>query len=90
MDADGLLEGLNADQRAAVTTDAISSNEDEPTIGQRADAAATAAATAPARDSGRAPLRIAFEFKDANAQTQMSIHGDSTYDYKYIVMPLRI
>ncbi|MEP6947414.1 MAG: DNA polymerase III subunit beta [Acidobacteriota bacterium] len=48
------------------------------------------AAVAPARDSSRAPLRIAFEFKDANAQTQMSIHGDSTYDYKYIVMPLRI
>ena len=89
-----LLEFLNNagslhSSNDAVTTDAISSNEDEPTIGQRADAA-TAAATAPAKDSGRAPLRIAFEFKDANAQTQMSIHGDSTYDYKYIVMPLRI
>lgn len=34
--------------------------------------------------------RIAFEFKDSNAQTQMSIAGDSNYDYKYIVMPLRI
>ena len=34
--------------------------------------------------------KIAFEFKDSNAQTQMSISGDSTYDYKYIVMPLRI
>ncbi len=64
-------------------------NPDEPTIGTRADAV-SGAATAPAKDSGRAPLRIAFEFKDANAQTQMSIHGDSTYDYKYIVMPLRI
>ena len=90
-----LLEFLNNagslhSSNDAVTTDAISSNDDEPTIGQRADAAATAAATAPAKDSGRAPLRIAFEFKDANAQTQMSIHGDSTYDYKYIVMPLRI
>ena len=89
-----LLEFLNNagslhSSNDAVTTDAISSNEDEPTIGTRADAA-TAAATAPAKDSGRAPLRIAFEFKDANAQTQMSIHGDSTYDYKYIVMPLRI
>ncbi|MFN2500397.1 MAG: DNA polymerase III subunit beta [Pyrinomonadaceae bacterium] len=39
---------------------------------------------------GRAPLRITFEFKDANAQTQMSIAGETTYDYKYIVMPLRI
>ena len=39
---------------------------------------------------GRPPLRITFEFKDANAQTQMSIAGETTYDYKYIVMPLRI
>jgi DNA polymerase-3 subunit beta len=35
-------------------------------------------------------LRIAFEFKDGNAQTQMNIAGDANYDYKYIVMPLRI
>ncbi|HVF47956.1 MAG TPA: DNA polymerase III subunit beta [Pyrinomonadaceae bacterium] len=39
---------------------------------------------------GRPPLRITFEFKDANAQTQMIIAGETTYDYKYIVMPLRI
>jgi DNA polymerase III sliding clamp (beta) subunit (PCNA family) len=48
-----------------------------------------AAAAAPARES-RSPLRIAFEFKDANAATQMRIDGDTAYDYKYIVMPLRI
>ena len=47
------------------------------------------AATAPARE-GKAPLRITFDFKDSNAQTQMSIAGETTYDYKYIVMPLRI
>ena len=34
--------------------------------------------------------RIAFEFKDANGQTQMKIADDTNYDYKYIVMPLRI
>ena len=34
--------------------------------------------------------RIAFEFKDGNGQTQMKIAGDTNYDYKYIVMPLRI
>ncbi len=34
--------------------------------------------------------RISFEFKDGNAQTQMRVAGDSSYDYKYIVMPLRI
>lgn len=52
------------------------------------DGSGTAAATA--RDTGSASVKIAFEFKDPNAQTQMSIHGDSAYDYKYIVMPLRI
>ena len=36
------------------------------------------------------PTKISFEFKDANAQTQMRIAGDSSFDYKYIVMPLRI
>jgi DNA polymerase-3 subunit beta len=35
-------------------------------------------------------LKIAFEFKDGNAQTQMNIAGDTNYNYKYIVMPLRI
>lgn len=39
---------------------------------------------------GAGRLRIAFEFKDGNAQTQMNIAGDKNYDYKYIVMPLRI
>ncbi|MEP6788900.1 MAG: DNA polymerase III subunit beta [Acidobacteriota bacterium] len=53
------------------------------------DSTAAAAATAPARE-GRSPLRITFDFKDSNAGTQMSIAGETTYDYKYIVMPLRI
>ena len=35
-------------------------------------------------------LRISFEFKDGNGQTLMNIAGDSNYNYKYIVMPLRI
>ena len=55
--------------------------------GESATAAATATATA---REGRSPLRISFDFKDANASTQMSIAGETTYDYKYIVMPLRI
>jgi DNA polymerase-3 subunit beta len=38
----------------------------------------------------RGATRISFEFKDANAATQISIDGDTSYDYKYIVMPLRI
>ncbi|HMQ03551.1 MAG TPA: DNA polymerase III subunit beta [Pyrinomonadaceae bacterium] len=36
------------------------------------------------------PTRIRFEFKDSNAQTLMKIAGESAYDYRYIVMPLRI
>lgn len=40
------------------------------------------------KEGGR--LRVSFEFKDGNAQTQMRIAGDSGYDYKYVVMPLRI
>ena len=49
----------------------------------------SSAATAPARET-RSPIRIAFEFKDSNAATQMRIDGETAYDYKYIVMPLRI
>ena len=47
------------------------------------------AATARAKDQ-RSATRIAFEFKDSNAATQIRIDGESAYDYKYIVMPLRI
>ena len=41
------------------------------------------------KETGVKP-KIAFEFKDSNGQTQMSFAGESEYDYKYIVMPLRI
>src|SRR5687767_11438281 len=34
--------------------------------------------------------KISIEFKDANAATQIRVAGDTAYDYKYIVMPLRI
>ncbi|MDM7922554.1 MAG: DNA polymerase III subunit beta [Pyrinomonadaceae bacterium] len=47
------------------------------------------AAAARAKET-TSPTRISFEFKDSNAATQMRIAGDSAYDYKYIVMPLRI
>lgn len=51
--------------------------------------AGDSAATAPARES-KSPTRISFEFKDSTAATQIRIAGDTAYDYKYIVMPLRI
>ncbi|MFZ1700088.1 MAG: DNA polymerase III subunit beta [Pyrinomonadaceae bacterium] len=66
-----------------------SQSESEPGAVATGSSDSKGAATAPARE-GRAPVRIAFEFKDPNAQTQMSIAGETTYDYKYIVMPLRI
>lgn len=49
----------------------------------------TNAGTVRAKES-KAPTRISFEFKDGNAATQMRIAGEANYDYKYIVMPLRI
>jgi len=42
------------------------------------------------KDNAAPHARISFEFKDPNAQTQLSLAGETTYDYKYIVMPLRI
>ncbi|MBX3242952.1 MAG: DNA polymerase III subunit beta [Acidobacteria bacterium] len=47
------------------------------------------AATARAKEPAE-PTKISFEFKDSNAATQMRIEGETAYDYKYIVMPLRI
>ena len=34
--------------------------------------------------------QVAFEFKDGNSQAQLRPAGDVNYDYKYIVMPMRI
>ncbi len=35
--------------------------------------------------------QVSFEFKDGNAQAQMRpVAEDDTYDYKYIVMPMRV
>jgi DNA polymerase-3 subunit beta len=41
------------------------------------------------RESAARP-RVSLEFKDGNTQTELSVIGDSSYGYKYIVMPLRI
>lgn len=34
--------------------------------------------------------QVAFEFKDGNSQAQLSPAGEADYDYKYVVMPMRI
>lgn len=73
-----LQEFLNVVGSGAEAADASGSGESE-TDGDKVRVKETAARP-----------RISFEFKDANAQTQMRIAGDTAYDYKYIVMPLRI
>ena len=78
-----LIEFLNNVGAGELAADASESARADAVAGD----SSTAAATAPAKV---ARTRIAFDFKDANAQTQMSIAGENTYDYKYIVMPLRI
>ena len=76
-------------EAVASGSDAVASTAEGDAATPSEAASGSAVGTATARE-GRAPLRITFEFKDANAQTQMSIAGETTYDYKYIVMPLRI
>lgn len=56
---------------------------------ETADESQNGEAAVKAKDSG-SNVRVAFDFKDSNAATQISIAEDSQYDYKYIVMPLRI
>jgi DNA polymerase-3 subunit beta len=73
----------------AATGDAAADMSEPGAVATGSSDEGGAAGTATARE-GRAPLRITFDFKDSNAQTQMSIAGETTYDYKYIVMPLRI
>jgi DNA polymerase-3 subunit beta len=34
--------------------------------------------------------QVAFEFKDGNSQAQLRPVGDADYDYRYIVMPMRL
>jgi DNA polymerase-3 subunit beta len=68
---------------------AIESTASETDEGSVQQSDGSSAGVAPARDT-RVRTLVSFEFKDANAATQMRIAGDSAYDYKYIVMPLRI
>lgn len=73
------LNNVGSIETSAATT------EDDTSAEGEADGTAAAKAK-----EVKTPVRISFEFKDANAATQMRIAGDSLYDYKYIVMPLRI
>ena len=85
-----LLEFLqNVGSAEMIAAEAQSAPADTVAAEDSSSSPAAATATATAKE-GRPAVKIAFEFKDPNAQTQMSIAGETTYDYKYIVMPLRI
>ena len=79
------LQNVGSAEMIAAETVSDADSEAAPAGSSESNGAGTATARATS-----APVRIAFEFKDPNAQTQMSIAGETTYDYKYIVMPLRI
>lgn len=81
-----LLDFLN---NAAVVESAASGNAAESEAAEAGEGETNAAAASRAKDSNAA-TRVSFEFKDSNAATQIRIAGDTQYDYKYIVMPLRI
>jgi DNA polymerase-3 subunit beta len=65
---------------------AVAGGEGE-TVAQKETEQETAGDKVMVKD-GRA--RVTFEFKDSNGQTQMNIANETGYDYKYVVMPLRI
>lgn len=46
-------------------------------------------ATGKRRKSGSKTM-VSLDFKDSKSQTQMMLSGETQYDYKYIVMPMRI
>jgi DNA polymerase III sliding clamp (beta) subunit (PCNA family) len=77
----GTIEAAAASESGAVATGSPADTSDDTGNG--------ATAAAKARSNG-SPTRIRFDFKDPNAATQMSIAGETAYNYKYIVMPLRI
>jgi len=77
------LNNVGALENAGTVTEPTSLADQSPA----SDGDGTAAA--PAKET-KQPTRISFEFKDSNAATQIRIDGNNKYDYKYIVMPLRI
>ncbi|MGH9949630.1 MAG: DNA polymerase III subunit beta, partial [Pyrinomonadaceae bacterium] len=80
------LNNVGALENAGTVSEPTGGNA---SVNERAETAENGTAAAPARES-KSPTRISFEFKDSNAATQIRIDGDTAYDYKYIVMPLRI
>lgn len=71
-----LQDFLNVVSAGAESADSVTENESD-------------GETVRVKESAARP-RIAFEFKDGNAQTELRVAGDSPYNSKYIVMPLRV
>jgi DNA polymerase-3 subunit beta len=40
--------------------------------------------------NGVGDAQVAFEFKDGNSQAQMRLASDADYDYRYVIMPMRL
>lgn len=80
------LNNVGANEIVAADGTRVSAGDEEPGSGSSKE---TDGDKVRVRETA-APIRISFEFKDPNAQTQMRIAGDTSYDYRYIVMPLRI
>lgn len=87
--AGGTEASAGAGAGGADHTGASDASGADPTTGSAGPVNETHGDKVRVRETASRP-RISFEFKDGNAQTQMRLAGDTTYDYKYIVMPLRI
>ncbi len=82
-----LQEFLNNINVAENTAQAVEETSAKKAGASTAEGSNTAAAAA---RSSEKRTRILFDFKDSNAATQMRIAGETEFDYKYVVMPLRI
>ncbi|MER3429702.1 MAG: DNA polymerase III subunit beta [Blastocatellia bacterium] len=76
-----LLEFFNS------VTSLETAESDENTESTSTDASGSAAAPA---KSGSPKTRILLEFSQPNMPTQMRIEANTGYDYRYVVMPLRL
>jgi DNA polymerase-3 subunit beta len=79
----GAISGLFANSQSS------EDEKGEKEVSASGEGDSAAAGVARAKSTG-AVTRISFEFNDANGPSQMRLVGDTQYDYRYIVMPLRI
>jgi len=83
------LNNVGAIEMAGGAAGAAADVSEPGAVATGSNATEGSSAAAPAKEPPAAK-RISFEFNDSNAATQMRIAGETAYNYKYIVMPLRI